>query len=133
MGRFLLAVGSLVALAALSGCSLEDAPLVGKPAASMDGHTISMSDYRLRLKVEQDLYTNTRTESQKEDLAIRSLVDEQLLASEAASNAMTETLSSAMAVAATAPPKSVVTASWIRLSNATTGTTSQPTSARTTA
>ena len=85
MLRTFLAVGPLLAVAALSGCSLEDAPLIGKPAASMDGHTISMSDYRVRLKVEQDLYTSTRTESQKEDLAIHSLVDEQLIASEAAS------------------------------------------------
>jgi len=84
MRRSLRALGLFAALTVFSGCSLEDAPLIGKPAASMDGHTISMSDYRVRLKVEEDLYQNTRTESQKQDLAIRSMVDEQLVAAEAA-------------------------------------------------
>ncbi|MFN2464561.1 MAG: peptidylprolyl isomerase [Candidatus Dormibacteria bacterium] len=71
-------------LCAISGCSLEDAPLVGKPAATFDGHSISMSDYRVRLKVEEDLYKGTRTEAQKQAAAIQSLVDEQLIADEAA-------------------------------------------------
>lgn len=88
MRRSLWALGPIAALIALSGCSLEDAPLIGKPAASMDGHTVSMTDYRLRLKVEEDLYQDKRTTSQKEDLAIRSLVDEQLIANEAASKGL---------------------------------------------
>jgi parvulin-like peptidyl-prolyl isomerase len=83
MSRPLTAFSTLVLAAVLAGCSLEDAPLIGKPAASMDGHTISMTDYRQRLKVEQDLYQSTKTESQKEDIAIRSLIDEQLIADEA--------------------------------------------------
>ncbi|MGI8610622.1 MAG: peptidylprolyl isomerase [Candidatus Dormibacteria bacterium] len=73
----------LATLLGLAGCSLEDAPLVGKPAASMDGHTISSSDYKVRLKVEQDLYKKTRTDQQEQDIAIRSLVDEVLLDDEA--------------------------------------------------
>ena len=83
MHRAVLASTLVVAVLALAGCSLEDAPLVGKPAASMDGHTISMSDYKLRLKVERDLYRKTRTDLQEQDIAIRSLVDEVLLADEA--------------------------------------------------
>lgn len=83
MYRALVAPALLVPVLALAGCSLEDAPLVGKPAASMDGHSISMSDYRVRLKVEQDLYKKTRTDQQEQDIAIRSLVDEVLLDDEA--------------------------------------------------
>ena len=71
-------------LLAVAGCSLQDAPLVGKPAATMDGHTISMSDYQARLKVEQDLYKTSKTASQEQDIAIRSLVDEVLIDDEAA-------------------------------------------------
>ncbi|MEA2682452.1 MAG: SurA N-terminal domain [Chloroflexota bacterium] len=67
----------------VAGCSLEDAPVIGKPAATMDGHTISMSDYRQRLKVEQDLYKKTKTAAEEEDVAIRSLVDEVLIDDEA--------------------------------------------------
>ncbi|GAC1331230.1 MAG: hypothetical protein NVSMB17_09180 [Candidatus Dormibacteria bacterium] len=89
MRRSTVALCLVAAAAALSGCSLQDAPLIGKPAASMDGHTVSMSDYNLRLKVENDLYKNTRTDSQKQDQAIRSLVDEQLIASEAANKGLT--------------------------------------------
>ena len=84
MRRPVAAASVLVALAALSACSLDDAPLIGKPAANLDGHTISMTDYKLRLKVEDDLYHGDRTQSQKEEQAIRSLVDEQLISDEAA-------------------------------------------------
>ena len=73
----------MAAVVLLAGCSLEDAPLVGKPAASMDGHTISMSDYKARLRVEQDLYKKTKTDQQEQDIAIRSLVDEVLIDDEA--------------------------------------------------
>ena len=83
MHRPLTASFLLVAVGLLSGCSLEDAPLLGKPAASMDGHTVSMSEYRLRLKVEQDLYKTTRTDQQEQDIAIRSLVDPVLVDDEA--------------------------------------------------
>lgn len=83
MRRSLTAVSALTALFALSACSMEDAPLIGKPAATLDGHSISMTDYRLRLKVEEDLYHGDRTQSQKEEQAIRSLVDEQLISGEA--------------------------------------------------
>ncbi|MDQ6748722.1 MAG: SurA N-terminal domain-containing protein [Candidatus Dormibacteraeota bacterium] len=91
MSRPLTAFSALLLAGMLAGCSLEDAPLIGKPAASVDGHTISMSDYRQRLKVEQDFYKQTRTEAQKEDIAVRSLVDEQLIADEAQKKGFTVT------------------------------------------
>jgi parvulin-like peptidyl-prolyl isomerase len=90
MSRSLTAFCLLAVVVTMAGCSLEDAPLIGKPAASMDGHTISMSDYRQRLKVEQDLYKatatapRTKSDSEEQDIAIRSLVDEVLIADEAA-------------------------------------------------
>ncbi|MFN2465620.1 MAG: peptidylprolyl isomerase [Candidatus Dormibacteria bacterium] len=89
MSRSLTAFSLLALASVLAGCSLEDAPVIGKPAASTDTHSISMTDYRQRLRVEQDLYKDTRTESQKEDIAIRSLVDEQLIADEAKSRGLT--------------------------------------------
>jgi len=88
MRRTPWALGLLATLVTFSGCSLEDAPLIGKPAASLDGHTISMTDFRQRVKVEKDLYGSSRTQSQTEDLAIRSLVDENLIAAAAASKGL---------------------------------------------
>ena len=39
----------IAVLLALAGCSSQDFPLVGRPAATMDGHSIAMSDYNRRL------------------------------------------------------------------------------------
>jgi parvulin-like peptidyl-prolyl isomerase len=89
MSRPLTAFTIFAVAFALTGCALEDAPLVSKPAATMDGHSISMTDYRQRLKVEQDLYKKTKTETQEEDIAIRSLVDEVLIDDQAARKGFT--------------------------------------------
>jgi parvulin-like peptidyl-prolyl isomerase len=89
MHRLIAALCMLGTLGGLSGCSLEDAPVIGKPAASMDGHTISMTDYRQRLKVEQDLYKQTKTDSQLQEVAIKSLIDEVLIADEAGRKGLT--------------------------------------------
>lgn len=97
--RSLLAL--LVLTAAVSACATEDLPLIGKPAAAMDGHTISMSDYRTRVQVLKSEYNLRRQQSpdrypaldsqagktnqaQLEDQAIKGLVDEQLLLDAAA-------------------------------------------------
>lgn len=84
MSRPPTAFALLAVVAVIAGCSLGDVPLIGRPAATIDGHSISMTDYRQRLKVEQDLYKHTKTESQEEDIAIKSLVDELLIDDEAA-------------------------------------------------
>lgn len=86
--------GLLVALTVVLGaCSTDDLPLIGKPAASLDGHTVSMADYKTRLKLYQDAYkldqsaqpspgpsldsaAGKHTEQQLEDRAVRDLVDE---------------------------------------------------------
>lgn len=61
-----LALGlGLAAIMALAGCSTEDLPIVGKPAAAFDGGNIKMADYQLRLKVLQENYRK-QTESQGE-------------------------------------------------------------------
>jgi parvulin-like peptidyl-prolyl isomerase len=46
----------LAAVFGLVACSTEDMPVIGKPAASFDGGSIKMADYRLRLKVLQENY-----------------------------------------------------------------------------
>jgi hypothetical protein len=91
----------LLALAAsISSCSLSDLPIIGKPAATMDGHSISMSDYNDRLKLQQAIdarvaqingrpvpdpnSTQGRAdERQREDRAVQLLVDEALTRDEA--------------------------------------------------
>jgi parvulin-like peptidyl-prolyl isomerase len=55
----------LVAVLGLAACSTEDLPLVGKPAASFDGGSIKMADYKLRLKVLQENYRK-QTQAQGE-------------------------------------------------------------------
>jgi len=89
MSRPLTAFSLLAVAFAIAGCSLEDAPLIGHPAATTDGHSISMTDYRQRLKVEDDFYKKTRTDAQKQDIAIRSLVDEVLIADAAKNKGLT--------------------------------------------
>ncbi|MHB8507108.1 MAG: peptidylprolyl isomerase [Candidatus Dormibacteria bacterium] len=85
---------------ALAGCSTQDLPLLGHPAASMDGHTISMSDYDARLnlykvlRLRQDAQGGARLpdlesaagHSDKlrlEDKAVGDLVEEAILHDEA--------------------------------------------------
>jgi parvulin-like peptidyl-prolyl isomerase len=55
----------LAAVLGLAACSTEDLPVVGKPAASFDGGSIKMADYKLRLKVLQENYRK-QTQSQGE-------------------------------------------------------------------
>jgi parvulin-like peptidyl-prolyl isomerase len=76
---------------------------VGKPAASFNGHQISMSDYQVRLKLYQHLYDAQRkgtaspqpaldspagrkSELSLEDRAVKDLVDEELIREDAADN-----------------------------------------------
>src|SRR5258708_27688938 len=60
------AVGLVLAAAvALAGCSAEDLPIVGRPAASFDGGNVKMADYQLRLKILQENYRK-QTQSQGE-------------------------------------------------------------------
>lgn len=101
-------VYALVAAAVvfLAGCSTDDLPLIGKPAARMDGHTISMADYQTRLRLLRDDYNVTRqanpsqypsldsADGKKIDLgfqnqAIQDLVDQQLLLDDAKSHGIT--------------------------------------------
>jgi hypothetical protein len=58
-------VYALVAAAVLSlaSCTTDDLPLIGKPAARMDGHTISMSDYQTRLRLLRDEYNAKRNKT----------------------------------------------------------------------
>jgi predicted chitinase len=55
----------LAAVLGLAACSTDDWPVIGKPAASFDGGSIKMSDYKLRLKVLQENYKK-QTASQGE-------------------------------------------------------------------
>jgi parvulin-like peptidyl-prolyl isomerase len=55
----------LAVVVGLAACSTEDMPIIGKPAATFDGGSIKMSDYRLRLKVLQENYRK-QTQSQGE-------------------------------------------------------------------
>src|SRR3984893_12424123 len=55
----------LAAVVGLAACSTEDMPVIGKSAATFDGGSIKMSDYRLRLKVMQENYRK-QTQSQGE-------------------------------------------------------------------
>jgi peptidyl-prolyl cis-trans isomerase C/foldase protein PrsA len=101
-------VYALVAAAVvfLAGCSTDDLPLIGKPAARMDGHTISMADYQTRLRLLRDDYNVTRqanpsqypsldsTDGKKIDekfqnQAIQDLVDQQLLLDDAKNHGIT--------------------------------------------
>ena len=56
---------ALAAVVGLAACSTEDMPVIGKSAATFDGGSIKMSDYRLRLKVLQENYRK-QTQSQGE-------------------------------------------------------------------
>jgi parvulin-like peptidyl-prolyl isomerase len=101
-------VYALVAAAVLTlaGCSTDDLPLIGKPAAKMDGHTISMSDYQTRLKLLRDDYNVSRQnnpsqypaldstdgkkiDQQFQNQAIKELVDQQLVLDDAKSHGIT--------------------------------------------
>ena len=55
----------LAAVVGLAACSTEDMPIIGMSAATFDGGSIKMSDYRLRLKVLQENYRKL-TQSQGE-------------------------------------------------------------------
>ena len=55
----------LAAVVGLAACSTEDMPVIGKSAATFDGGSIKMSDYRLRLKVLQENYRK-QTQTQGE-------------------------------------------------------------------
>jgi parvulin-like peptidyl-prolyl isomerase len=96
-------VYALAALAVLTvvACSTDDLPVIGKPAAKMDGHTISMTDYQTRLRLLRDDYNVTRQanpnqypaldtadgkklDQQFQNQAIKDLVDQQLLLDDAA-------------------------------------------------
>src|SRR5258708_8681211 len=60
------AVGLVLAAAvALAGCSAEDLPIVGRPAAAFDGGNVKMADYQLRLKILQENYRK-QTQAQGE-------------------------------------------------------------------
>ena len=49
-----------VAVLTLAGCSTDDLPLIGKPAARIDGSTVSQADYQTRLRLLRDDYNVTR-------------------------------------------------------------------------
>jgi hypothetical protein len=51
----------LAAVLGLAACSTDDWPVIGKPAASFDGGSIKMSDYKLRLTVLQENYKKQTT------------------------------------------------------------------------
>jgi parvulin-like peptidyl-prolyl isomerase len=55
----------LAAVLGLAACSTEDLPIVSRPAASFNGGSIKMADYKLRLKVLQENYRK-QTQSQGE-------------------------------------------------------------------
>ena len=55
----------VAAVLGLAACSTDDWPVIGKPAASFDGGSIKMADYKLRLKVLQENYKK-QTASQGE-------------------------------------------------------------------
>jgi parvulin-like peptidyl-prolyl isomerase len=55
----------LAAVLGLAACSTEDLPIVGKPAATYDGGSVTMADYKLRLKVLQENYRK-QTQAQGE-------------------------------------------------------------------
>ncbi|MFY9613803.1 MAG: SurA N-terminal domain-containing protein [Candidatus Dormiibacterota bacterium] len=101
-------VYALVAVAVLSlaGCSADDLPFIGKPAARMDGHTVSMAEYQTRLRLLRDDYNITRqanpsqypsldsTDGKKIDQnfqnqAIQDLVDQQLVLDDAKNHGIT--------------------------------------------
>jgi parvulin-like peptidyl-prolyl isomerase len=94
---------ALVLVLSCAACSTNDLPLIGKPAASFDGHSISVADYQTRLKLYQKLYDTQRktsaspqptldspagrkSELSLEDRAVRDLVDEQLVRDDADRN-----------------------------------------------
>ena len=96
--------GLLLALSlGLAACSTDDLPFIGKAAATLDGHTVSMSDYKVRLKLYQDAYkldqaaqpspgpaldsaAGKHSEQQLEDRAVRDLVDEIVVRDDAGKN-----------------------------------------------
>jgi hypothetical protein len=55
----------LAAVLGLSACSTDEWPVIGKAAASFDGGSVKMADYKLRLKVLQENYRK-QTASQGE-------------------------------------------------------------------
>jgi SurA N-terminal domain/PPIC-type PPIASE domain len=55
----------LAAVVGLAACSTEDMPVIGQSAATFDGGSIKMSEYRLRLKVLQENYRK-QTQTQGE-------------------------------------------------------------------